>query len=96
MAINGSITACIEYDPSVETPEQAIARAKKASSEGRLYDDPFEWKALCALITLRDQFAMAALTGMLASGVDSPNFRRDQAEYCFAVADAMMEARRLK
>lgn len=58
--------------------------------------------------TLRDQFAMAALTGYVAQGSDAgtysekhhgtvENFRRvcalDDSEYCYLLADAMLEAR---
>ena len=41
--------------------------------------------------TLRDQFAMAALTGILAR---RPTSREDAAEEAYAYADAMMEARK--
>lgn len=39
--------------------------------------------------TLRDQFAMAALTGMLARGFDA----RPRAQVAYEYADAMLEAR---
>ena len=52
-------------------------------------------------VSLRDQFAMAALTGLLASDAPgyeitaSPGKTREQqaADYAFAMADAMLEAR---
>ena len=44
---------------------------------------------------LRDRFAMAALTGMMASrDPRSPRFHpEDDAAYVYAVADAMLKAR---
>lgn len=44
---------------------------------------------------LRDRFAMAALTGLLASrNPQSPRFHpEDDAAYVYAVADAMLKAR---
>ena len=46
-------------------------------------------------LTLRDQFAMAALTGMMGSrNPSSPRFHpEDDAAYVYAVADAMLKAR---
>lgn len=55
--------------------------------------------------TLRDEFAMAALTGYmmqednrtLPQGADPivwrKNIARDDAEYCYRIADAMLKAR---
>ena len=42
--------------------------------------------------TLRDEFAMAALTGMCASSVMEAS-NKQHAEVAYALADAMMEAR---
>lgn len=42
--------------------------------------------------TLRDQFAMAALTGLTMVGHDYTN--KELATYSYDVADAMMEARK--
>jgi hypothetical protein len=41
--------------------------------------------------TLRDQFAMAALTGLLADGNPSTD---SNAKFAYQIADAMMEARK--
>ena len=44
--------------------------------------------------TLRDKFAMAALTGKLASSNLNHNYSYETlAKYCYKMADAMMEAR---
>jgi hypothetical protein len=43
--------------------------------------------------TLRDEFAMAALTGDL-SNVESTTDIKTRAEWCYAMADALMEARK--
>jgi len=42
--------------------------------------------------TLRDQFAMAALTGVMAS-VTGDNQASDLAAFCYAMADEMILAR---
>lgn len=45
--------------------------------------------------TLRDRFAMAALTGLLACRPPhSTVTRKERAEYAYKYADAMMEARK--
>lgn len=54
-------------------------------------DDQMEWAPEAPTKTLRDEFAMAALTGIIAShGVD-PGF--DLHADAFRQADAMMKAR---
>jgi hypothetical protein len=45
-------------------------------------------------ITLRDQFAMAALTGVVASSKFSTRETEDSASFCYEIADAMLEARK--
>jgi hypothetical protein len=64
-----------------------------------------------AVATLRDQFAMAALTGYMAYPNDCRSYKPstegtvedfrqkcalEDAEYCYLMADAMLEARRSK
>ncbi len=45
-------------------------------------------------VTLRDRFAMAALTGMLASETEDSTYgERHAAERAYAMADAMLAAR---
>lgn len=43
------------------------------------------------VLTLRDQFAMAAITGFTSP---DKNARATKAEYAYAMADAMLEARK--
>ena len=45
-------------------------------------------------ITIRDQFAMAALTGMMASDVASGWTQETVSQDAYAIADAMLEARK--
>lgn len=46
-------------------------------------------------ISLRDYFAAAALTGMLANPVHKLQFLpEDDARYCLSIADAMLAARK--
>ena len=44
--------------------------------------------------TLRDEFAMAALQGLMANPDNPPDTRREWAEEAYLYADAMMEARK--
>lgn len=44
-------------------------------------------------MTLRDQFAMAALTGII---VNDTNIPEDASRYAYEMADAMLEARKEK
>lgn len=44
--------------------------------------------------TLRDQFAMAALTGLLSTSHGQAESVVDQADTAYRYADAMMEARK--
>jgi len=50
------------------------------------------------IATLRDQFAMAALTGLLANPALEPTIKKHGAKWfdenAYAFADAMMEARK--
>jgi hypothetical protein len=50
------------------------------------------------ITTLRDQFAMAALTGLLANPALEPTIKKHGAKWfdenAYAFADAMMEARK--
>lgn len=46
--------------------------------------------------TLRDQFAMAALTGALASGIVEARAREHLARACYELADAMLAERERK
>jgi hypothetical protein len=60
-------------------------------------DCGFTWttsEKLVPALSLRDKFAMAALTGLLASPIDRKwsNWRR-MADDSYHIADAMMEAR---
>ena len=51
--------------------------------------------ALYAEERLRDEFAMAALTGLISSHRDySNNYNVDVAAKAYAIADAMLEARK--
>ena len=65
-----------------------------AQGEDTKYSDELIERGM--VIALRDQFAMAALTGYVAN----PNFDRETAKglglACYVVADAMMEARKPK
>jgi len=45
--------------------------------------------------TLRDQFAMAALTGLLANP-DAAKYSKDRTEVAYELADAMLKAREAK
>jgi 2,4-dienoyl-CoA reductase-like NADH-dependent reductase (Old Yellow Enzyme family) len=45
-------------------------------------------------LTLRDRFAMAALTGMLAGDPNYPTTWEDAADAAYLAADAMLAARR--
>lgn len=80
---------------------RALENLIKAIVNGRSYnDDLLEDVVLCAQKmmnkenALRDQFAMAALTGMIAdpSGVDY----RSVPKKAYEMADAMLEARKEK
>lgn len=51
-----------------------------------------EWEAEKAK-TLRDQFAMAALTGWFSTENPAEHQRIFVADQCYAMADAMMKAR---
>jgi hypothetical protein len=45
--------------------------------------------------SIRDQFAMAVLTGLVASNCGKKNVdKRDVASWAYGIADAMMEARK--
>jgi hypothetical protein len=55
-------------------------------------DEP-EVKQDTSTKTLRDEFAMAALTGLLACHNSKANDPETVAEHCYAAADAMMAAR---
>ena len=44
-------------------------------------------------LTLRDQFAMAALNGLLATTSESGQSLEDYTKWAYKYADAMMEAR---
>ena len=56
---------------------------------------PFKTPILITeVLTIRDQFAMAALTGMIPS-ISSSNWKKI-AEHSYEVADAMLEARKEK
>ena len=46
-------------------------------------------------ILLRDQFAMAALTGLLANP-DAAKYSKDRTEVAYELADAMLKAREAK
>jgi hypothetical protein len=60
--------------------------------ELKTFTDPFgsTIKGLADVPTLRDEFAMAALPVFLTYEIDPKSI----AEYCYAQADAMMEARK--
>lgn len=46
-------------------------------------------------ITLRDYFAAAALQGLIANKAHPTTFKNeDDANYCYAIAEAMLEARK--
>ena len=47
-------------------------------------------------MTIRDFFAAAALQGLLANHEASFDSRKERAEYCYIVADAMLKAREVK
>lgn len=49
--------------------------------------------SLSETLTLRDQFAMAAITGFLSP---DKNAQKVRAEYAYSIADAMLEARKEK
>jgi hypothetical protein len=52
----------------------------------------YQLQPIGPIATLRDQFAMAALTGLLANP-DAAKYK-DRAEVAYNYADAMMEARK--
>jgi hypothetical protein len=56
--------------------------------------EPYITKTVIEWVTLRDQFAMAALTGLLAA----PNVELwiDVSKQAYAIADLMLEARKGK
>ncbi|WP_312283322.1 hypothetical protein [Candidatus Igneacidithiobacillus taiwanensis] len=53
---------------------------------------------IASVKTLRDEFAMATLSGYLASFPDDANIKpehmRNIAEFCYLMSDAMLEARK--
>ena len=55
---------------------------------------PFVAVPLDYAVALRDRFAMAALTGVFSSHTNIKDNDRAVAEYCYELADAMMEARK--
>ena len=59
-------------------------------------DYGFTWttsEELVPVMTLRDKFAMAALTGLLAGAYSESPIDKSTALAAYQVADAMMEAR---
>jgi len=52
-------------------------------------------RQLREIATLRDQFAMAALTGLLANP-DAAKYSNDRTEVAYELADAMLKAREAK
>jgi hypothetical protein len=81
---------------------QALEKLIKAIVNGRSYnDDLLEDVVLCVQkmmdkeTALRDQFAMAALTGLLSDPVRDAD-SADYAECAYEYADAMLEARKEK
>ena len=56
-----------------------------------IYDTKHGWVPLESYATLRDQFAMAALTGII---INETNTSKLAAKFAYEYADAMMEARK--
>lgn len=73
--------------------EDILAEGYEAKREAFATQLGFEAKAQPTK-TLRDEFAMAALTGLLAS--DTQDTSTVFAKLSFAMADAMMKAREVK
>ena len=55
-----------------------------------------EYAEILLTLTLRDRFAMAALTGFMASGDAATGNDRAIAQLAYRFADAMLEARKEK
>jgi hypothetical protein len=56
--------------------------------------NPDDWRP--AQPTLRDQFAMAALGSMLGGLAEPSRYKGDHASAAYSIADAMLEARKVK
>jgi hypothetical protein len=75
-------------------PVLSMACAERDRLNGLGIVQPAEAAPVKAPKTLRDEFAMAALTGLLASGSTSPaDFPHKISTWAYAQADAMLKER---
>ena len=83
-----------EFNPNGETHYRAAIEVRRMTTDTDMLEaniKNLERENRELRMTLRDQFAMAALTGLLADGSFSANYHAGQA---YLVADTMLEARK--